>query len=124
MQALKDKTLLIVDDEMDFAEVIGWDFQDSGLKVLFAEGAQMAIEILEVQSVDFILSDIEMPKGNGVELINHIKDKNIDIIGFCFMTGFTERSSEDLLELGIDKFYKKPVQTKHIIEDFIELINK
>jgi len=121
---IENKNLLIVDDEVDFAKVLSWDFQDMGLNVQIAEGAHAAVELLKITNFDFILSDVEMPKGNGVELITYTKNQSVNLIGFFFMTGFTQHTEEELKSLGMQKLYKKPINTEVVFKDFLELIKK
>jgi len=62
------KTLLIVDDD-DTTRVLLRFLESKGYKILEADCGNRAIEILHNESVDLIISDIEMPNGNGFELL-------------------------------------------------------
>ena len=119
---IKDKVLLIVDDEIDFARVLSWDFGDYGMQVHLSNGATQAIELLSNTRIDFILSDIEMPLGSGVELIEHINTNKVKVLGFYFMTGFTDRDEDELISLGVEKLFKKPINTEKVIFEFIEIL--
>ena len=119
-ELLKDKKLLIIDDEIDFAKVLSWDFNDCGMKVQLASSGLEAISILESHSFDFILSDIEMPNGNGVDVLTFVKERELNESHFFFMTGYTEREESDLLELGMIKLFKKPINTTKVMEEFLK----
>ncbi len=114
------KKILIVDDEKELCKVISWDFEDAGFEVVQANGGVEAFKILQENDFDMVLSDIKMPKGDGVELITNINDKDI-LLKACFlMTGYADYPEKALKDLGMTKLFQKPIDT----EDVIEYINK
>ena len=69
--------ILVVDDEADVRDVLRLQLEHKGLNVLEAEDGQKAIEILKsgdnMVNIGLILCDIRMPKVNGVEYIEFLK---------------------------------------------------
>ncbi len=70
-----DGTILLVDDEPDFLEIVGGFLEDEGFSILRAHDAREALEIFENTSIDLVLSDINMPGMKGYELLHEIGKK-------------------------------------------------
>jgi YesN/AraC family two-component response regulator len=79
---------------------------------------------VESGGIDFILTDLKMPNGSGIELIEGIKKQNIDVEAIFVMTGYSDYSETALLAMGIDKIFKKPIDTEKIQDHINELIIK
>ncbi len=118
------RSILIVDDEVDLCELIAWDFQDVGMKVAKAFGGTSALKIIERGGIDFVLTDLKMPNGSGIDLIEGVKKLNIDLNGIFVMTGYSDYSETALLAMGINKIFKKPIDTEKIQDYINELILK
>ncbi|MBD3390948.1 MAG: response regulator [Chitinivibrionales bacterium] len=61
--------ILLVDDEVDFLDVVGEFLEDEGYEMTTAENGRQALAILERQTFDLLLSDINMPGMKGFELL-------------------------------------------------------
>ncbi len=68
-------TILLVDDEPDFLEILGGFLEDEGFSTLRAHNAREALNILEYASIDLVLSDINMPGMKGYELLHEVEKK-------------------------------------------------
>ncbi len=62
--------ILLVDDEVDFLDVVGEFLTDEGYEVTTAQNGRQALDILENKTFDLLLSDINMPEMKGFELLN------------------------------------------------------
>ncbi|MCX7982163.1 MAG: response regulator [Syntrophales bacterium] len=105
--------ILIVDDSMSMRSVIKKIISLSGFKVdeyLEASNGREALNILARNWVDIILSDINMPEMNGIELLKELKKdelyKQIPVV-FITTEGSKERMEEAIQE-GASGFLKKP----------------
>ena len=80
----------------------------SGYECLTAGNGREALECLAANPVDVVLTDIQMPEMNGLELTTHIKKSHdVDVI---VMTGFTEDFTyEEIITKGASDFMLKPV---------------
>ena len=114
---LENAKLLIVDDEVDLCQVLSWDFEDQGMDVTLAHGGHKAIDLLKETNFDIVLSDIKMPDGDGIELLDYVYSERIPVKAIYLMTGYSDYPIEKLLEKGMRKLFKKPVETEAIIED-------
>lgn len=109
-------TVLIVDDEQGIRDIFGLNFEIEGFKIVKASGGKEALEIVKNQRVDFVLSDVQMPAGDGFTLLKEIKKLKLDLPTVLLVTGFAEVTrSEVIAEGGLDLFSKPP--------DIDEIIN-
>lgn len=101
-------SILYVDDEIDnlysFKSLYRRDYN-----ILIAESGQQAIQILEEQEVDLIISDQRMPQMTGVELFEAIKDKYPDVLRMV-MTGYSDMQAViDAINKGrVYQYISKP----------------
>jgi CheY-like chemotaxis protein len=66
-------SILVVDDEPDVAEAIQSVLEHAGFVVVTANSAQSGLAAIEQQSFDVVVTDIIMPKVNGLELIRRLR---------------------------------------------------
>lgn len=112
-------TLLIVDDEASVVEglahTIPW--QKIGIdEVRKAYSAFEALEILQTQPVDIMISDITMPRMNGLELVEITKSrwKNIKTI---LLSGYADFAyAKEAITLGTYEYLLKPVSDEVVLE--------
>lgn len=121
----QSKRILVVDDEESIREVIEIILSEYGHHVICAENGQEALEILkrEKDSIDILLSDIQMPVMNGVELLKKIKaddELNPYIIVISGGINLNIDFGENSLDNYIDDFITKPFDEVELIE----IINK
>ena len=88
------KTALIVDDEIELAEILGEILQAEGLNTVEVASGQEALHWLSHNHCDFILSDIRMPDMDGIGLWHSLTKLNPDLAKrMVFITGDTLSSS-------------------------------
>lgn len=99
MRFAKDSTILIVEDDDALRDSIVSDFKRKGFQVLSASGGQEAFQIIERPKVDLVISDYHMPNGNGIELLERIKNKDAAFPVFIFTGGKeSDLSPEEIYE--------------------------
>lgn len=69
-------TVLLVDDEQDVREILDLALQDAGYEVLMAEDGRAALELFQNRQPPIVLTDIKMPRMDGIELLRRIKHEN------------------------------------------------
>ncbi len=123
MNSLKGKTVLVVDDEPDLRELMVTEFEMYEAKVFEATNGEEAFELLEAQVVDVIVSDILMPGGSGLELLEKLKIKDPNHPPVFFITGFSEVSPQVAIEKGAKNVFSKPFDWDDMIQEVAAAIN-
>lgn len=118
MIANTPKNILIVDDEPMLRDVLEFEISDMGFVPLCASNGSEAIEIVKTKHIDAVISDIRMPGGDGVALLDAIKDHNIEAPVVLLMTGFSDLSLEDAYDKGAAAVFSKPLDMD-ALRDFI-----
>jgi DNA-binding NtrC family response regulator len=108
------ETILVVDDDPDIREVLRDRLESLGYRVLAASGGEEGLELLEKQSPQMVLLDIEMPGMQGLEVLKEIRRREIDVT-VVMMTayGTIERAVQAMKEGAYD-FVPKPFEPDHI----------
>lgn len=104
--------ILAIDDEPMILDFITFNLEEHGHHVFVANNGYEAIEILESTAIDIIISDVSMPKMNGIELLKKVKNDFHNIKKFILITGFAAISPKEAKELGADKLLSKPLDMK------------
>ncbi len=103
----KTKKILCVDDEPIIRELCINALDE--YQVLAAKDGLEAVQILEAEDVDVVLSDVMMPKFDGLELLQKIKGQHPDQ-AVILMTGYSDKDLIlQALQAGADEFISKPI---------------
>jgi len=119
-QLLKGLKILIVEDDPDLLGILGEFLAMQGADVTQALNGKEALEILNARTFDLVLSDVQMPVMDGVELIRHIKqkDKNSPIV--FLTTGHSSLDEISAQDLGAAAFIVKPFKLQHLLGSICE----
>jgi len=100
--------ILVVDDEADLRSAIGDFLEFEGLNYIEAGSGREALKVLsENKNVKFVLSDIKMPNGDGIFLLEELRKMSPDSPHVILITGESATSRDAAIEKGaIDLFYK------------------
>lgn len=120
---LSGKTILVVDDEDDLRRVIAFDFKRQGCKVLEANCGNVAIEILKKSHVDAVISDVRMPNGTGVDLLEHVRAVNSKVPVVLLITGYADITKEEAERRGAQELLDKPIDRKKMIAVVEQCLN-
>jgi len=111
---MKDFRILIVDDEKDVRETLSEMIGGLGYQVLAAENGMEALGSVEKQKVDLIITDLSMPKMNGLELIVKVKRIHPHIpIAVISAYGSAENTTYALTR-GAFNFIAKPFKISQV----------
>jgi putative nucleotidyltransferase with HDIG domain len=100
--------LLVVDDELAVREILAEGLEVAGHDVDTAENPLQAFERIEAGSYDLVLSDIDMPGGSGIELLERIKAYN-DEIDVIMVTGVVDtQTAIRAMRDGASDYVTKP----------------
>ena len=120
--------VLVVDDEADARALVQRLLQDRGAIVQTAGGAAEAIELLQSQRPDVLVSDIGMPESDGFELIRQVRALAADRGGSTPALALTAYArSEDRLKVilaGFQMHLAKPVETAELLALVASLVGR
>lgn len=110
-----EATILIVDDERQMRDLVA-EILGTSYTVLQAADGEEAIAILKRRRPDLILSDVNMPRLDGLGLLRYLKQNEITrYIPFVFLAFKTDVEQEiHGYELGGDGYIAKPFHPKHL----------
>ncbi|MEO1428965.1 MAG: macro domain-containing protein [Cyanobacteria bacterium J06632_19] len=121
-------TVLIVDDSITVRELLSMSFSKAGYYIETARDGKEALDKLQ-QGIecDVIWCDIEMPRMNGLELRQRLKqDSRLKNIPFVIITsrGASKRRNEFIESLDIQGYFTKPYNEEKILESTEKLLNR
>lgn len=117
----KSITILVVDDEprsrQGFQRILE-NWSAGRHRILVAESAVMALEIVQREPVDLLISDIRMPEISGLQLLEQLQALELEQPPVCFLiSGYAEfEFAQKALRLGAVNYLLKPVGTAKLIE--------
>lgn len=121
-EILKNITILYVEDEETITEQMKLFFSRFVKEIYVAKNGLEGVELFNKFKPDIIITDIQMPKMNGLEMIRQINSKNIPII---ITTAFSDADYFlEAIELKVDKFVIKPINLVDLTGDIQKLVLK
>lgn len=114
-----NKSLIIIDDEIEILTNLSLLFEDYASDIHIFDNGNKAIEFLEQNNVDCIISDIKMPEIDGIAVLKTIRKKNINT-PFIFFTGHAQLESELLEQFNVKAVIHKTELSK--LEDLVETL--
>lgn len=111
------KSILIVDDQEDIITILQ-DFFEMDYQVFTASNGTEAIDILYNNKIDILLSDIIMPNGDGVWLLNKIKEHSslLDSTKIFYMTGQAHDADIKEIEKYAIEIFNKPFKIPKLLK--------
>ncbi|MBN1680288.1 MAG: response regulator, partial [Anaerolineae bacterium] len=113
---VEDAYILVVDDEGAIRYSISKTLQRVGYQVHTAASGEEALEMMQHQDYDVVLTDIRMPGVSGVELLGKIKEQAPDAV-VILLTGYANlETAIESLRLGAHDYLTKPSSSQNIRE--------
>ncbi|MET0379098.1 MAG: sigma-54 dependent transcriptional regulator [Spongiibacteraceae bacterium] len=110
----KKMEILIVDDEPDIRELLEITIGRMGLKTAAAESVSRAIELLDQHDFSLCLTDMKLPDGSGIEIIQHIQ-RNQPHVPVAMITAFSSvETAIEALKAGAFDFVTKPIDLERL----------
>ncbi len=101
-------SVLIVDDEQTVRETCAAVAAQSGMKTITVATAEEALEVLEHSAVDILLTDLKLPRANGVELLKLVHDLHPEVAVVVLTQYGTIESALEVTRLGAIDYVTKP----------------
>ncbi len=102
--------ILIVDDEELIREILSEAFTLYGGSVDLAESGFEALNKIQKNSYDMVITDIRMPNGDGIYLLENIKKLTGPIPKLFVLSAYNDLSEDKIKDLGILKIFTKPFE--------------
>jgi two-component system response regulator PilR (NtrC family) len=106
--ARRSPRILVVDDERSMRELMAIVLRREGYDVLLAENGRSAIDLLQREPVDLLISDIKMPDVSGVEVLRAAKAVDRDILGIMITAFASTETAVEAMRLGACDYLSKP----------------
>ena len=112
------RTILVVDDSTTIRQVILFCLIEAGYQVIEAVDGQNALEKLAKHQVDLLLTDLHMPKMNGLELAKEVRaSAKHKFIPILVLTTESQLSvKEEGKSIGVTGWFVKPFEPEQLIK--------
>ncbi len=120
-----DETILLVDDDADVRKITELHLNDLGYRVLVADNGKAALSTFKDnrEAIQLLITDVIMPKMNGIELYEEIHKLNV-YIPAIFMSGYAaEIIEEKTLPIGNVTFLSKPIKTEILLSSVRKMLD-
>ena len=112
---------MLVDDEHDNSSIFTMSLEDAGFEVDTYTDPELALSTFRPDNYDLLILDINMPKMNGYQLYEKIKEID-NKVKVCFLTTserYREKHRPNFLSVGSTSFLVKPIS----IDDLVNQVN-
>ncbi|MBS9766813.1 MAG: response regulator transcription factor [Flavobacteriaceae bacterium] len=122
----KDVKILLVDDEPDILEIVGYNLKREGYQIIEAKNGEEGLELAIKERPHLIILDIMMPKMDGIEMCKKVRA--VESLKDTLITFFTARG-EDFSKLagfdvGADDYITKPIKPKILVSKVGALLRR
>ncbi|WP_442264984.1 response regulator transcription factor [Tenacibaculum sp. ZS6-P6] len=121
-----DIKILLVDDEPDILEIVGYNLRSEGYQVFTATNGAEGVKIARKITPHLILLDIMMPEMDGIEACEKIRDiKPLENVIISFLTARGEDYSQMAgFDAGADDYITKPIKPKVLVSKIKSLLRR
>ena len=122
----KDIKILLVDDEPDILEIVGYNLSQEGYKIVTASNGKEAIMMAKKERPQLIVMDVMMPEMDGIEACENIrKIPELSQVIITFLTARSEDYSQLAgFEVGADDYITKPIKPKLLVSKVKALLRR
>ncbi len=121
-----DVKILLVDDEPDILEIVGYNLRSEGYQVFTATNGSEGVKIARKITPHLILLDIMMPEMDGIEACEKIRTiKSLENVIISFLTARGEDYSQVAgFDAGADDYITKPIKPKVLVSKVKSLLRR
>lgn len=107
--------ILVVEDDKKMRQLMAAVLKKNGYKAFCAEDGEMALEILNKEYIDLIISDIMMPNMDGYELTKSLRDANYNLPILMVSAKESFQDKQKGFMVGTDDYMVKPIDVKEMV---------
>ncbi len=111
---MSTKQILVADDEPNLRRVLSAQLHRDGYEVIAVEDGQAALEALEAHHVDVIITDLRMPRVDGIELLKKVTHTYPDVPVIMITAHGTVDTAVEALKLGAFDYITKPFEQSEL----------
>jgi len=112
---IREKTILVLDDDKDLNELICDVFKGINYRVIAAESAEKALKLIKSEIIDLLVIDIALPGHSGIEFLDLVRKQNNKVTS-VFISGYwTQESLKEAWELGAFECFQKPFNVERLV---------
>lgn len=122
----KNIKILLVDDEPDILEIVGYNLSSEGYDVITAENGLEAVKKAKKEKPQLIILDVMMPEMDGIEACEQIRKlPDMDTTIITFLTARGEDYSQVAgFDAGADDYITKPIKPKVLVSKVKALLRR
>lgn len=122
----KEIKILLVDDEQDILEIVGYNLSQEGYKIVTASNGKEAIAVAKKELPHLIIMDVMMPEMDGMEACEAIrKVPELNNVIITFLTARSEDYSQVAgFDAGADDYIAKPIKPKLLVSKVKALLRR
>jgi two-component system alkaline phosphatase synthesis response regulator PhoP len=122
----KDIKILLVDDEPDILEIVGYNLSSEGYQVITASNGEEAVKKAKKELPQLIILDVMMPEMDGIEACENIrKHPDLKDVVITFLTARGEDYSQVAgFDAGADDYITKPIKPKVLVSKVKALLRR
>ncbi|HXH07901.1 MAG TPA: sigma-54 dependent transcriptional regulator [Vicinamibacterales bacterium] len=106
--------ILVVDDERSMRELLAIVLRRDGYEVRLAENGRAALEVIEREPIELVISDIRMPDLSGVDVLAAAQRANPEVIGIMITAYASTETAVEALRLGAYDYVTKPFNVEEL----------
>jgi len=108
------ETILIIDDEKSLVDLLAVVFKKEGYKVRTSLSATGALDLLEKESFDLVITDIKMPQRNGMDILKAVKERSPEVPVIMITAYGSIKQAVDALKAGALDYVVKPFDVEEL----------
>ena len=122
----KEIKILLVDDEQDILEIVGYNLSQEGYKIVTASNGREAIAVAKKELPNLIIMDVMMPEMDGMEACEAIRKlPELQNVIITFLTARSEDYSQVAgFDAGADDYIAKPIKPKLLVSKVKALLRR
>ena len=120
---LKDRTILVVDDDTEVLDAIDQALQAEGALTQTCQDGNSAVRICEAEIPDLVVLDMMLPKRSGFLVLEKIKRLPVAPMVIMVTANEGKRHQQYAEALGVDGYLLKPVRLERLITMALQMLN-